>query len=59
MDSSAVWKRATIRSMTALTANSASGVLRGDAAAAAIRVDIIGRPTKICKGRRLRLLTVS
>jgi hypothetical protein len=43
--------------MTALTANSASGVLRGDAAAAAIRVDITEWPTRICKGRRLRLRT--
>jgi hypothetical protein len=40
--------------MIALTANSASGVLRGDAAAAAIRVDTTERPTKIGKGRRLR-----
>jgi hypothetical protein len=33
--------------MTALTANSASGVLRGDAAAAAIRFDTAERPIKI------------
>ena len=45
--------------MTALTANSASGVLRGDAAAAAIRDDITEKPAKIYEGRRLRLLTVS
>jgi hypothetical protein len=55
MDSSAVLKRARIRSMIDLTANSASGVLRGGAAAAAIRVDTTERPTKIGKGRRLRL----
>jgi hypothetical protein len=57
MDSSAASKRPGIRSMTALTANSASGVLRGDAAAAEIKVDTTGRPIKICKDRRLRLRT--
>ena len=41
--------------MIALTANSASGVLRCDVAAAAIRVDTTERPTKIRKNRRLRL----
>jgi hypothetical protein len=41
--------------MTALTANSASGVLMGDAAAAEIRVDTAERPIEIGKGRRLRL----
>jgi hypothetical protein len=39
--------------MIALTANSASGVLRDDAAAAEIRVDTTGRLKKMCKGKRL------
>jgi hypothetical protein len=41
--------------MNALTANSASGVLMGDAAAAEIRVDTAEKPIEIGKGGRLRL----
>jgi hypothetical protein len=46
MDSSAVWKRPTIRSMNALTVNSANGVLRCDAAAVMIVTDPVKGPTK-------------
>jgi hypothetical protein len=46
MDSSAVWKRPTIRSMNALTVNSANGVLRYDAAVVMIMTDPAENPTK-------------
>jgi hypothetical protein len=52
MDSSVVSKRPRIRSTIALTANSASGVLGCDVAAAAIKVDTTERPTKIRKKKR-------
>ena len=45
MDSSAVWKRANIRSTNALTASSANGVLICGAADVLIRVDTIESPT--------------